>query len=716
MMSASMLHSANWYRVSSLHPNLQPGTRIQRQMLGGEEWFIFTNPVTQTHFRLNRKAYELIARFDGKHSVDTLWRGLLRVAGDEAPTQDEVIAVLAQLLESGLILFDNLPEGPMFQAHRAPVKRARRFSNLNPFAFSVRLFDPANLLQALAPLQSVLFHPIFLCLLGAAIGWALIGAALDWSAIHAYATIHLLTPRALLLAWFAYPVMKALHELGHGLTVRHFGGNVGEVGVSFFMLLPSPYVDASAATAFPGKWQRAAVSSAGIVVELFLAACAFAIWSIAADGVLRDTALAVMAIGGVSTLVFNGNPLLRMDGYHILCDVFELPNLGVRSPQWWLDSLQYWINGTKRNRVLQARPRETPWLVLYAPASLCYRVVVSLAMIEWLGTKSSLIALLALGWVGFAILGKPLWKLVAILRQPLHPGVHRWQRSAGTLAVLGLIALFLFVPLPTNTLASGVVWLPDQSQLRASSDSQVTAVLARHGEHVKRGQPLIVLDAPQLEAERKRLAAQIAHAETDQANGWLTASQDGRDAFEKLTRLNGDMTALTERLDQLTLKAGTDGTFVLPHPEESIGTYLAKGSVIAYVIPDENTTVRALVTQDDIGRIKSGIIKVSVMLAEDGSLHRDAQVLQIEPAATNRLPSKALGDTGGAALVTDQLDKEGLTLLEPVFVVDVRIPQRKIAYAGARATVRFEHEARPLAQTAAWRIKQLFLKLFAEEQ
>ena len=128
--------------------------------------------------------------------------------------------------------------------------------------------------------------------------------------------------------------MKALHECGHGFATKVLGGEVHEAGIILLALMPVPYVDASAASAFRSKGQRVLVGAGGMLVELFLASLALFVWLLVEPGPVRAVAWNVMLIGGVSTLVFNANPLLRFDGYYILADAIDIPNLGSRANAW----------------------------------------------------------------------------------------------------------------------------------------------------------------------------------------------------------------------------------------------------------------------------------------------------------------------------------------------------------------------------------------------
>ncbi|HVK96109.1 MAG TPA: biotin/lipoyl-binding protein, partial [Noviherbaspirillum sp.] len=637
-----------------------------------------------------------------------------RASEDDLPSQDEIITMISQLTDAGFLLFDTVPDWSALKQQQQVQRSREHRSNLNPFSFRVRLFNPAGLVDRLARVQPILWHPATAALAVALIGWALFHAALEWSAIRAYAAVNLLTPRCLLLAWLVYPVMKAFHELSHALAVRHWGGEVKDAGVGFFLLMPVPYVDASDAIAFPGKWQRVAVSSAGIAVELLLAGLALLIWMAAENGIVRDTAFVVMTVGGMSTIVFNANPLLRFDGYYILCDLIELPNLASRSQRWWTHQLQRYARKDAHDPEMQVQGREKFWLLLYAPASWGYRIFISVVIVQWVAMKSLFIAFIAMLWLFFSLFVKPVWNTIRLMFFPAQPGTQEWKPLVGAgCATAVLVAFLLGVPVPASTVADGVVWLPEQSQVRADSDGRIVEVLARDGQQVAKGQPLVILDSPALLARRARLHAQLMGAETEQATGWLNGTVQGRNAHENTDRLRQDLAQLDERIDKLTLRAGVDGVFVQPRLDDMLGRDISQGTLVAYVLADDLTTVRVAITQDDVGRLNSSIKNVSVRLAESGTKAFDASVVRADPAATIRLPSKALGDKGGGGLVTDPADREGLTLLEPVFLVDVQLADRKVVRTGGRAWVRFEHEAMPLAETALWRFRQLFLRLFS---
>ena len=257
------------------------------------------------------------------------------------------------------------------------------------------------MLDRLAPLSAVLGRWSVFVLWLIAVGVAALAAAVNFPALKADALRLLATPSSYALAWLCYPVVKGLHEIGHAMAVRRFGGAVHELGISLVFLTPAPYVDASAANSFASARQRAIVSAAGIMIELALAAAAVFAWLVLSPGLLRDTALVIVLIGSLSTLIFNANPLLRLDGYYLLCDLLQLPNLALRSQAWWTAQWRRLIRSESALPRGAVAAGELKWLVIYTPASWLYRLGLLLMLVFWLGHQSWLV-----GWLAaLALLG-----------------------------------------------------------------------------------------------------------------------------------------------------------------------------------------------------------------------------------------------------------------------------------------------------------------------
>lgn len=322
---SDMLFSASWYRVADLKPRLRRQAAIHRHVYRGQPWYVIEDRAGEKHYRFTAATYSLIGLFDGTRTIDEIWRRGVETLGDDAPTQDDMIRLLAQLHAAGLLPTDVTPETEdLLRHHRHKTKQSLLGLLAAPFSLRMPLFDPDRLLNGLLPLANFLFSWVGFLIWLAVVGTGIVLAGLHFNELAADISDKVLAPWTLLVIVIAYPFLKLLHELGHGLATKRWGGRVHDVGVMFVVFVPLPYVDASSSSSFASRWQRLSVDAAGILVELFLAALAMILWLQVEPGALRSFFYAVMLIGSVSTLLFNGNPLLRFDGYYILSDYLEI--------------------------------------------------------------------------------------------------------------------------------------------------------------------------------------------------------------------------------------------------------------------------------------------------------------------------------------------------------------------------------------------------------
>jgi len=707
------LFSTRWYRVAGLHPRLRNHVRVSRHIYRGQVWYLLQDSSSGRNHRVDEGAFHFIGRMDGGRTVDEIWHSLLNSLSEKAPTQDETIEILCQLSETGLLQCEITPDvAELFRRGRQRVRK-RRMSMLNPLSFRVPLFDPDRVLDRLAPLGRVLFSPL------AAIVWvtlvlsALLSVFSNWDQVRAFASVHSLTPRYLLLLWLCYPIIKAFHELGHALAVKIWGGEVRELGVSILLMVPVPFVDASAASAFPEKHRRVIVGAAGILVELFLAAVAALIWFRVSDGVVRDVAFVVMLIGGVSTVLFNGNPLLRFDGYYIFSDLLDIPNLGSRSNAYVGYLAQRYLLGVPSPSSPVTGAGEGPVLCTYAILSFAYRWFVTALIVLWAGKFSFWLGM-ALG--GLALLTMVVMPLVRMLRfLTSSPEVRtRRSRSVATAAAIALAAFVVLciVPFPFATQAEGVVWLPEQARIRAETDGFITEVLAKDGQAVEVGDPIMVLRDPDLLVERDGLLAAVAALDIEYTREIARNTVKAKSIAEEAQAKRAELAQAEKRIQSLRVLSTEAGTLVMPRENDLPDMFVAKGTVLAHVLRPEQVRIKVAVWQQDSGLIRSGTKAVEVKLADSPGEVLTGTLTGGVPAATVYLPTAALGDRSGGPFVTDPSDKDGLKTLEPVFLYDLQLHEHTLERVGGRARVRFDHGAKPLASQWQRRLQQLFLKQF----
>ena len=278
--------------------------------------------------------------------------------------------------------------------HRARDRR-RRFGN--PLALRLRLLDPDAFSVAHAADVAAVARLLGAAAWLATVACGLLLCALHWRELGASVADLVFSPKTLLIAFLIYAPIKAVHELAHAYAVKVRGGEVHELGLNWLLLVPVPYVDASAAAAFPDKRARMLVSAAGILAEVFLAAVAMMVWTFVEPGVVRATAYQVMLIAGVSTVLFNGNPLLRYDGYYLFADLLEIPNLASRANAQLGYFVRRWMLGVSSAPVAATRS-EALWLMAYGCGSFVYRQLVLVAVIVVVAAASKPAAVVIAAW------------------------------------------------------------------------------------------------------------------------------------------------------------------------------------------------------------------------------------------------------------------------------------------------------------------------------
>ncbi len=708
-MSTSVF-SQHWYRVNTLHPRLRAHVSVQRRFYRGAAWYLLRDASSGRFHRVSETAYHVAGRLTGGASVQEIWDLVVERLGECAPTQDEVIALLSTLHENHLIQSERVPDVDELFSRRDSAAKKKRLIAVNPFSFRVPLLDPTMLLNRWVRWVRPLYTRAGLMVWALVVAVALSALSPHWREVTSYGA-RLMETRYLVLMALCYPVIKALHELGHAFAVRVWGGEVREMGVALMMLIPVPYVDASAASGFKERHRRVVVGAAGIMVELFLAALAALLWLNAEQGMARDIAFVVMALGGLSTALFNGNPLMRLDGYYVLSDALETPNLGARSNASFLALVQRYLLGVKHAVAPRAGAFERWFLPLFAVASNLYRLFISGVILLWISAKSLPLALLLGGWVLFTSLGVPVYRAKNFLLRSPALARYRTRAVGASLGILLAALAFLFViPVPASSPALGVVWFPEGAQIRAPASGFVKAVHGGDGASVAPGAVVIALHNPEMEAELKigearvqGLQVRVRHALWDQPADLQAASQE-------LASVEAQLRETQRQAEGMRIQAQVGGQLVLPHAADLLGSYIKQGTTLGHVVTRDDLVIRVAVSQEQAGRIREGIHTVEVQLRERPAAIHHARVLREVPAAGNQLHSAALGDRAGGYLRTDPADTDGLKTLEPVFFFDLGVPGMKPERVGGRVHVRFDHGAEPIAFQLRRTLRQVFLR------
>jgi putative peptide zinc metalloprotease protein len=722
---SSSLFSSRWHRIASSKPCLVSPLRVQRIVQRGTPWWVLGNPAGGRQVRLDPAAYALVARMDGHHTVGDLWTWHLAQPVSETSSQDDLIDMLAQLREAGLVHADGGADFDTLLPHLERVQSGRARASL--LAWRLPMGDPSRLLHRLAPVAPWLFNQATAIAWCLALVWLLIGVVLHAPTLWAHGEQWLATPRYVLLAVALYVPLKVIHEAAHALAVIRHGGAVREWGVTLMLGLPVPYVDASAAAGFVRRRDRVLVGAAGVMAELAIAAVSLALWLTLDDGLMRDVCFVMMVVAGVSSLVFNANPLQRLDGYFVATDLLDLPNLAARSRQWWQLALQRRALRLSHIEPMPMARGEGPWLAAYAPASFLYGVLIAALAVSWLGRMSFWLGLVAGVVLAWQLLLRPAYTLASQLRRSALGGqasTDRWQRLSWAAALA--MAVVAGAPLPQRHVIEGVVWPADEALLRAAEDGFVDELLVRDAQLVDAGTPVMRLSNPALQTRLDRQRARAAMLEAS-----LIDALEGRDAITsgdaraanlraELHTTQAEVEHLQQRVEALEVRTSVAGRVSLPLEGDLPGRWLPRGELIGHVLDGQAPRVRVPWPAARTTESLADAPRIDVRLASQPHIVHTAAVERDAVAAVSRLPSPALSTRHGGQVVTDPSDQHDTKPLQPVVMMDVRVNQKtppapssdpalatgdapSFSRIGERALVRFDAGWSPLAwQAAQW--------------
>jgi len=628
----------------TLRPSLSEACLVTPIVIRQEHWVIINNPLAGLHVRLHWTLWHAVQQLDGSVTV-AQW---LDMHGHNL-THRALLSAVLQLQRADML------SGSGGSAS-VETLLGRLFGRLNPLMLRVPLFNPTRMLDAinntgLLPGRRVAFATFLSLLL-----CALLSLMMHWSAVLEHWKQSILELQVLHYL-LVYCASKALHELAHGLVLRRLGGQIPEAGISFLVLFPMPYVDAGDAWSL-GRGDRMLVTSAGMLMDLLLASLGFLLWVNLSPGLVADLAFITAFLGLISVFVFNANPLLKFDGYYLLEDALDSPGLARRSMMYCQYLFKYHVL-TLFNAVPPALAQgERLWLIVYGAASTLYRFVIAAVICVFL---------------------------------------------VSTFHELGvLLSLFSLTPLlPSSSRTQGIVWVDEQAQVYASNAGQINQIFVDNGELVEQGQPVMLIESPQLLVELAQRRSAVRLAELEVSRYRQSDPVRARSAMIDLQQSQTEVDDVLARLDALTITAPFAGRFAMDAEALTKGSYVSKGQLLGYVIDNSERVIRAVVDQDDIGRVEQGVSQAHVRLASDMLHSLPARLSRQVPSASHELPSIALANDGFSGFHVQVSQQDNLVKTRDKvfhFELIITVPPDTLAQApvGTRAFVTLIHRQESL--------------------
>ena len=697
--------SESWYRVANLRPRLRSTVQIYRQHYRGQTWHVVEDPSSNQFFRLNVPGYHFVGMLDGRRTVSEVWRACNEQLGDAAPTQNEAIQLLGQLYTSNLLQAELPPDAEgLFNRYRK--RRAREVQGflMNLLFIRIPVLDPDHFLNRWVGVFGRVFtwyaFVVWLGLMAAGI-YAIAGRFGEL----ADRASGILDPEKLPLLYLSFIFVKIFHEFGHAFACKRFGrvsGTGGEVhimGIMFLVFTPLPYVDASSAWAFRKKRHRVLVGAAGMMVELAIAAIAAMIWASTTRGtVVYAICYNIMFIASVSTLLFNGNPLLRFDAYYILSDLIETPNLSHRSKGYLYYLVRRWLWNVRQARCPAHTRGEKAWFVFYGVASTAYRIFICVRILLFIADKLFMVGVVLAVAAVIAWVLTPLGKFVRYLFTSGELTRVRGRAILSTMIFLAaLVGAVGLVRMPDRFRVEGVAEPYELEIVHARENGFVEEVLpAGRFVHPNNEAPLVRAYNLDLEAAHASLLAQrealVVRRRLAQDAGNVAAAMIYTDQIDSLT---GKIERAAEQLQALHLRPQkASGRWIAPDIDRLVGAYLRRGQQVGMVARLDRIRIRAAAGQYAVLPQDGQDVEIRIKGRPDDQL--SGVVEKTLPAGREQLPSAALGYAAGGAIQTALDDRRGTKAAERFFEIRIEPGKERPLLSGQRVVVRFEAAAKPL--------------------
>jgi putative peptide zinc metalloprotease protein len=653
-----------------LRVKLRPDLVVQPQFYEGMTHYVIKDPLALKYFRFKIEEYFLLQQFDGKNNLQDVKRAFERKYRPQTISIEDLTRFTAQLHEAGIAQIDSPDQAKVLIRRR----RKNRWKKIwqffaNILYIKIPIIDPERLLSGMYPYFRWLYSTPFITFTVAMMLAALTLVVSQWTEFtsklpefQSFFNWH-----TIFAFWCSLAVVKIIHEFGHGLTAKHFGGEVHEMGMLFLVLTPALYCDVTDSWLLPNKWKRIWISAAGIYVECFLASIATFVWWNTEQGLLNSLMMATMFICSVNTILFNANPLLRYDGYYVMADWLEIPNLRIKSTQFFAYLFQEKVLGLEVP-VQSYLPRSRRSLfVTYAVASYLYRWVVTFSILFFLYKflqpykLGSISAIMAVGSL-VPLVGMPVYQMVKFVRTPGRMRkVKKVRAGTFAVAVVALVAGILLIPTPLRVQGTLVLKPAKPDVVYAEVPGRLMSLNVRDGEYVKKDTVIATLSNPEKLRERTELQSQYNinwhKARFFGANSDLTSRGMAKQHDQLAEDLNPAIEKVSEQIGSLVLIAHRDGQVMgVPHPE-TLGQWVKPGKPFCEVGDPHKLEAHLIVDQGDIDLVLLNR-RAWLKIYGDSEITWRSHVAEIAKRNRDDVPPE-LSNVAGGEVATKQDPKSG---------------------------------------------------------
>jgi len=652
----------------------------------GEPFILVHDPVRSQFYRLGVTDWRLASLFDGQRTLRQVVAEAESSIGKEEVPPEDVSRLAHWLVQNKLA---DVVEGSLTgktqsvsptQAWEAPLQQTAKLGAWNPLFVKFALPNPQPILQAIYPLSSWLFSSSFFVVwLGVCI-FGCYSVLSQWNRFHS-TLFDVFSPDQWLQLLVVWLVLKVLHEIGHAVCCMRYGGRVTRWGLMFIMFSPIAWVDVTAAWSFRSKWQRVAVSAAGMYVEFFLAAIAATIWANTTNPVVATVARNVVISASLTTLVFNLNFLMRFDGYFIITDLLDIQNL--------YESGQRYLQYFQRRHLfgMRATPLKfTGWKLhlvrFYGIGAMIWRIVFYVGIVIVAAHLFHGAGLILAVFSGLLWFGLPFVRMCLMLVTGGNAAdpINRVRFASVSLVGCLLVGGAMCLPWPGITRAHGFVEYSPLQDVRVDRSGFVREIHVAPGEVVTEGQVLLTIENPELVRELADLELQLKIQDVQQR---VMHNEDDLASYSaagnKVESLEEQRDQLAAQLESLTVRAPISGTVIAHDLESLLGKFVTSGADLLSVGSTGTKEVRVSISQKQIETFRDATKQpVQLFIKGHALSERTATFSHVTPRATRRLLHPALAATAGGPLAVqpslDSKDGDSQILIDANFEGIVEVP------------------------------------------
>ena len=677
---------ANSMLASSSRPlrlRLRPDIKFTRQQYQGRDYWVAKDPIALRFYRFEEEEYALLQLLDGQSSAEQIKNRFEAKFAPQKLTYGELFQFVGMLYRQSMLISGASRQGQEL-LHRGieTEKRTRRAALTNILSVRFKGIDPRAILETLnywfGWFFSIPMLTINLILMLSAL--ALIFTQFEYFQSRLPDMHSFFAAKNWIWLGIILGVTKVIHELGHGISCRRFGGQCHEMGVMFLVLMPCLYCNVSDSWMIRSKWKRMSIAAAGIYIELVLASLATFVWWFSQPGLINNLALNVMFVSSVSTLLFNANPLLRYDGYYILSDWLEVPNLRQKASK----VLQRFFSGLCLGLPTIDDPfmphNRQLFFASYSVAAALYKWVITFSifwflyqLLEPYGLKilSQLLAMMAL----YGLIGMPLKQAYRFFSAPGRIQAVKPARLVITLSVVAAITIaILMIPTPHRISCSFYVQPQQANRTYVEYPGRLSEIYVKENQFVQAGQEIARLESREHQLMVEDLKGEVTRAKT-RYNHALRRGNVDSDAANDIEYTLAVYKTLQTQLDQreddvkkLTIRAPSSGTFIFGSykkkktaeetgtldywhghalDRKNIGAILDQGTELGQVVVDPRAMEAILVMdQSDAEFIKSGQ-NVDLWARQHFNKFFKSQINQISPSRMKNIPNSLSSNHGG---------------------------------------------------------------------